>query len=58
MTQLTIKERIQLHITATIRAIDSAQDADYKAFQQGKLYGLKEALFIIEAYEVKQHEKD
>ena len=50
MLNQTPKERIQIHIAATIKAIDSAQDEDYRAFQQGKLYGLEEALFIIEAY--------
>ena len=54
MNTQKLKERIQTNIESSNRAIDNAQTAEYKAFHQGKLYGLKEALIIIEAYEVTQ----
>ena len=48
MNTQKLKERIQTNIESSNRAIDNAQTAEYKAFHQGKLQGLKDVLSIIE----------
>ena len=48
MNTQKLKERIQTSIESSNRAIDNAQTAEYKAFHQGKLQGLKDVLSIIE----------
>ena len=47
MSTQKLKERIQTNIDSSNRAIDNAQTAEYKAFHQGKLQGLKDGLSAL-----------